>query len=120
MTDTPASPDYEWTPMAPDAPFPERMQGRWCWDDGSTALIVEGRRLIYGDQDLKVGTLSIIDREDGFAVNNEGPNGIKDGWGEETLHVLWFNPGEDELNFHGIGDHGWANRAEPAEGEIEC
>lgn len=104
---------HEWTPLPSDAPFPQRMQGEWVEEsNGETVLVIEGRRIEFCGRELPVNDLSLIEEGGHFAVQNfreDIPSQLP--WGQVTLHVFWFEPGSDELNFHGICDHGWAVRA---------
>ncbi len=107
--------DVVWSPLPADAPFPERMQGTWLdGPDGAPVLVIEGRRVTFCGSELLVGNLSVHEEDGGaLGVQNEGPpdNPRELLWSQRTLHLFWFLAGEDELNFHGIGDHGWAVRA---------
>lgn len=100
----------DWTELG-EADFPEEFQGQWLDElTSQIAIEIRGRTLTYYGRPLKVGSLFLLKDGGCLAVRNEGPDEPADGWywSGETLHILWLDSGNPCLNFHGIGDHGWA------------
>lgn len=118
FTIMPFQPDLtRFKPLAPDAPFPSRMQGAWVdAENGMPAMTIEGRRLTLETQ-MPVHELFVLEENGYMAVLNTlvDTSHLVPDWAEQT--VFMFNLDESgALSIAGFCDY-WtlvqADRIDP-------